>query len=76
MIFAITLSNINKALVLKKYTDPIMKVLLEHYKYLVASSRKEANKLLERRLYNHKIIVKEGKYPKFGLLYKMSQNKL
>ena len=76
MIFAVIIADINKALVLKKYTNFAVKVPLEYYKYLIAFSRKKANKLVERRLYNYKIIIKEGKYPGFGPLYKMSQNKL
>ena len=47
MIFAATLFNIDKALVLKKYTNPVIKVLLEYYKYLIAFLWKEADKLLE-----------------------------
>ena len=66
------LSNINKALILKKYTNSAIKVPLEYYKYLVAFLWKEVNKLLERQLYYYKIIVKEGKYPKFGSLYGIS----
>ena len=72
MIFIITLSDINKALVLKKYTDFAIKVLLEYHKYLVAFLQKEADKLLERRLYNYKIVIKEGKYFRFRPLYRMS----
>ena len=33
-IFAIIIVNINKALVLKKYTNPTTKVLVEYYKHL------------------------------------------
>ena len=72
MIFAVIIANINKALVLKKYTNLAIKVLLEYYKHLITFSRKEVNKLAERRPYNHKIIIKEGKYPRFGPLYRMS----
>ena len=70
------MANINKALVLKKYTNPAIKVLLEYYKYLIIFSQKEANKLVKHQLYNYKIIIKEGKYPRFKPLYKISQNKL
>ena len=70
------MADINKAMVLKRHTDPAVKVLLEYYKYLIAFSWKEANKLAERRLYNHKIVIKEGKYFGFRPLYKMSWNKL
>jgi hypothetical protein len=34
IIFAIIMANIKKALVLKKYTNPAIKVLIEYYKYL------------------------------------------
>ena len=66
------MANINKALVLKRHTNFAAKVLLEYYKYQITFSRKEANKLVERWPYNHKIIIKEGKYLKFKPLYRMS----
>ena len=64
--------DINKALVLKKHTNPAAKVLLKYYKYLIIFSWKETNKLAERQLYNYKIIIKEGKYFRFGFLYRIS----
>ena len=76
MIFAITIADIKKALVLKKHTDPAIKVLIEYYRHLKLFSREEANKLLERWLYNYKIIIKEEKDPRFKPLYRMSWNKL
>ena len=66
------MADINKALVLKRYTNPAVKVLLEHYKYLIIFLWKEADKLVKRRPYNYKIIIKEGKYPRFKPLYKIS----
>ena len=66
------MADIKKALVLKKYTNPATKVLIEYYRYLKLFLWKEANKLLERRLYNHKIVIKEGKDPRFRPLYRMS----
>jgi len=72
MIFTITIANIKKALVLKKYTNPTTKVLVEYYNRLDVFLRKEANKLLEYQLYNYKVILKEGKYSRFGPLYRMS----
>ena len=36
MIFAVIMADIKKALALKKHTDPAMKVLVDHYKYLDA----------------------------------------
>ena len=70
------MANINKVLVLKKYTNPTIKVPLEYYKHLIAFSQKKANKLVKRWLYNYKIVIKEGKHPRFKPLYKMSQNEL
>ena len=61
MIFAVIIADIKKALVLKKHTDPAIKVLVCHYKHLDIFSQKKANKLAEYRLYNYKIILKEGK---------------
>ena len=52
------MANIKKALVLKKRTNPAIKVLVEHYKHLNAFSQKEINKLAEHQLYNYKIIFK------------------
>jgi len=66
------MADIKKALALKKYTDPTIKVLVEYYKQLDIFLRKEANKLLEYQLYNYKIILKEGKYPRFRPLYGIS----
>ena len=72
MIFAVIIANIKKALVLKKYTNPAMKVLVYYYKHLNIFLWKEADKLAEYRLYNHKIVLKKGKQPRFGFLYKIS----
>ena len=41
------MANIKKALVLKKYTNPAIKVLVCYYKYLNIFSQKEVNKLVE-----------------------------
>ena len=53
--------DIKKALVLKKHTNPAIKVLVCHYKYLNIFLQKKANKLAEHRLYNYKIVLEEGK---------------
>ena len=66
------MADIKKALILKKRTNPTTKVPVEHYKYLNTFSRKEANKLAEHQLYDHKIILKEGKQPRFRPLYRIS----
>ena len=47
MIFAVIIADIKKALVLKKHTDPIIKVLVEYYKHLNIFLQKEADKLAE-----------------------------
>jgi len=70
------MADIKKALVLKKYTNPAIKVLVCHYNNLEVFSQKKANKLAEHWPYDHKIVLKEGKQPGFGPLYRMSQNKL
>jgi len=66
------MADIEKALALKKHTNPAMKVLVEYYNYLDIFLWKKANKLLEYCLYNYKIVVKEGKHPRFGPLYRIS----
>ena len=66
------MADIKKALILKKYTDPAIKVLVCHHKHLNIFSRKEANKLAEYQLYNYKIVFKEEKQPGFKPLYKIS----
>ena len=47
MIFAVTIADIEKALILKKYTNPVIKVLVYYYKHLNIFSRKKANKLVK-----------------------------
>ena len=47
MIFAIIIADIEKALVLKKYTNSAMKVLVYHYKHLDIFLWKKVNKLAE-----------------------------
>ena len=74
MIFAVIIADINKALILKKYTNLAVKVPLEYYKYLIAFSQKEVDKLVKHQPYNYKIIIKEGKHPRFKPLYRISQN--
>ena len=41
------MADIKKALVLKKRTNPAIKVPVEHYKHFNAFSWKEADKLIE-----------------------------
>ena len=72
IIFAVIIADIKKALVLKKYTNFAIKVLVDYYKHLNAFLQKEADKLAEHQLYNYKIIIKEEKYFRFRPLYRMS----
>ena len=46
-IFAIIIANIKKALALKKYTNLVTKVLVDHHKFLDIFLWKEVNKLAE-----------------------------
>jgi len=55
------MADIKKALALKKHTNPTIKVLVCHHNNLEVFLQKKANKLAEHQLYNHKIILKEGK---------------
>ena len=66
------MADIEKALVLKKYTNLAMKVPVEHHKYLDIFSWKEADKLVEYQPYDYKIVLKEGKQLGFRPLYGMS----
>ena len=65
------MADIKKALILKKYTNPAIKVIIKYYRHLKLFLQKEANKLLKHQLYNYKIIIKEGKDPGFRPLYKI-----
>ena len=60
-IFAVIIIDIKKALALKKHTDPTIKVLVNYHKDLDICLWKEVDKLAEYWLYNHKIILEEGK---------------
>ena len=66
------MADIKKALALKKHTNPTTKVPIDYYKYLKVFLRKEANKLVEHRPYDYKIILEEGKQPGFRPLYRIS----
>ena len=70
------MANIKKALILKKHTDPAIKVPIKYYRHLKSFSWEKANKLLKRQLYNYKIVIKERKDPRFRPLYKISRNEL
>jgi len=66
------MADIKKALALKKYTNPAIKVLVCYYKHLEVFLWKKADKLVKHWLYNHKIVLKEGKQLGFRPLYRMS----
>ena len=66
------MADIKKALALKRHIDPAIKVLVEYYNLLDVFLQKEADKLLERQLYDYKIVIKEGKHPRFRPLYRIS----
>ena len=70
------MADIKKALAPKKYINFVIKVPVEHHKYLDVFLWKETDKLIEHWLYDYKIVLKEGKQPGFRPLYRMSQNKL
>ena len=72
MIFAVTMADIKKALAPKKHINPTTKIPIYYYKDLVVFLQKEADKLAEHQLYNHRIVLEEGKQPRFGFLYGMS----
>jgi hypothetical protein len=75
-IFAVSISDIDKALTPKAHTDPKTKVPLEYHDLIHVFSRSEADKLPIRRSYDHQIKLESGKQPGFGPLYGMSLNEL
>jgi hypothetical protein len=66
------IADIDKALAPKVYTNLATKVPKEYYDLLEVFSREASDRLPDRRPYDHKIKVEEGKQPEFGLLYSMS----
>lgn len=75
-VFAVTMKDIEKALAPKTTIDPREKLPQEYHGFLDMFSKKEADKLLPHRLYDHKIQLKEGTEPPFGPLYDMSRDEL
>ena len=75
-ICAVSIADIDKALVEKKHTDPLTKVPLEYHDLIDVFSRENSDKLPVRRSYDHKIELIPGKQHGFGPLYGMSQNEL
>jgi len=75
-VFAVTMKDIEKALAPKITIDPREKLPQEYHGFLDVFSKKEADKLLPHRLYDHKIQLKEGTEPPFEPLYDISKDKL
>jgi hypothetical protein len=71
-ICAVSIANINKALAVKKHTDPLTKVPPEYHDLIDVFSRENSDKLPVRRPYDHKIELIKDKQHGFGLLYGMS----
>lgn len=73
---AIRPQDIEKALAVKPDTDPATILPEEYHTFLDVFSRQAADQLPERRLYDHKIELNEGKEPPKGPLYSMSHDEL
>ena len=71
-IFAVSIADIDKALAPKVHTDPATKVPAEYHDLLDVFSKENSDRLPERRLYDHKIKLEEGKQYRFSPLYSMS----
>jgi len=68
--------NIDKALKITSFVDPATLLLFEYHDFLDVFSRELADTLPERRPYDHKIQLQEGKTSTFEPLYDMSQDEL
>ena len=68
--------DIERALNPKPEIDPATVLPEEYYEFLDLFSKKRADTLPERRSYDHKIPLMEGKEPSYGPLYGMSRDKL
>src|SRR5438034_3091329 len=75
-LFAISITDIEKTLKLKKYTNSAKKVLKKYYKFLDIFFQKEADKLSKHHLYNYKIKLEFEKQLSFKSIYKMSLDEL
>jgi len=75
-LFAIFMRNIDKALKITSFVDPATLLLFEYHDFLDVFSRELADTLPERRPYDHKIQLQEGKTSTFEPLYDMSQDEL
>jgi len=70
------MTNIKKTLKSKKYTNLFKKVLKKYHEFLDIFSWKEADKLSEYYLYNHKIKLEFEKQLLFESIYKISLDEL
>jgi len=75
-LFAIFMRDIDKALKITPSVDPATLLPPEYHDFLDVFSRELADILPERRPYDHKIQLQEGKTSTFGPLYGMSQDEL
>jgi len=75
-LFVISMRNIDKALKITPSVDSATLLPPEYHDFLDVFSRELANTLPERRSYDHKIQLQEGKTSTFEPLYDMSQDEL
>ena len=71
-ICAVSIADINKALAVKKHTDPLTKVPPEYHNLIDVFLRENSDKLPVQRLYDYKIELIKDKQHGFSLLYGMS----
>jgi hypothetical protein len=75
-ICAVSIADIDKALAVKKHTDPLTKVPSEYHDLIDVFSRENLDQLPVRRTYDHKIELIKDKQHRFSPLYSMSQDEL
>ena len=75
-LFTVNLRDIERALTPKPEVDPATILPPEYHEFLDVFSKNEADKLPERRSYDHTILLMEGKEPTYGPLYGMSRDEL
>ena len=75
-LFAVLITDIKKTLKLKKYTNSVKKVSKKYNEFLNIFFQKEADKLSEHYLYDHKIELEFEKQLLFKSIYKISLDEL
>lgn len=75
-LFTATMTDIEKALKKKPYSNPATLLPEKYQDFLDMFSREEVDKLPLHRLNDHKIDIMPEKKPNFGSIYGMSQNEL